>query len=431
MRTTNTMPMALARCGLIATLLAGLTACDFKVTNPGPVQASFLDDTTARTAIINGAGRDLAEALNWIAYTSAATTRELFPGGSTGSFGISVQQQIGQFTIEESDTYWNNAQRARWTAEDGARRLQTGKGAASFATSKPGAQILLWAAYANRLLGETMCEAVINGGAAQPSTIFLQRADSEFTQALQVATAAGDTKAATAARAGRASVRADLGRWADASADAATVADAFSYQMPYYTTSEPQYNRIYWAGANQPYRAHTVWNTVNDQYFQDTGDPRVKWAKLADPRYQKGDAAVLDLGSVAFYQQLKYPAKDSPINLSTGWEMRLIEAEAKLVGNDYPSAMTLLNKHRTALGLTPWTASNATDAWARLKRERGIELWLEARRLGDLRRWQAANTPGELLPLELPGTTSHIAPNQSRCIPIPLSERQTNPNVKS
>ena len=38
-------------------VLAVLSACDFKVTNPGPVQAPFLDDSTAAAAIVNGAGR--------------------------------------------------------------------------------------------------------------------------------------------------------------------------------------------------------------------------------------------------------------------------------------------------------------------------------------------------------------------------------------
>lgn len=34
------------------------------------------------------------------------------------------------------------------------------------------------------------------------------------------------------------------------------------------------------------------------------------------------------------------------------------------------------------------------EAWTALKRERGIELWLESRRLNDYRRWVALNRPG-------------------------------------
>jgi hypothetical protein len=101
--------------------------------------------------------------------------------------------------------------------------------------------------------------------------------------------------------------------------------------------------------------------------------------------------------------------------------MRLIEAEVKLIAGDWQGAMTIINARRTNLNLSLYNVTNATDAWAVLKRERGTELWLEARRLGDLRRWQAANRPGALHPLE-------ILPNRDLCFNTPLSEKQTNPN---
>jgi len=418
-----------AAIGAALLTLAPLAACSFDVTNPGPVQEQFLNDPAARTAIVNGAGRDLSDALNWIAYTGAAATREVFPAGSTGSFGITVQQQIGKFTDDESDPYWQRAQRARFEAENGADRLKTTLGADVFGKSKDAAQILLWAGYANRLLGENMCDAVIDGGPKEDYTTYFKRAEDELTQANTIATAAGDTKTATAAIAARASVRADIGNWAGAVSDASTISDTYVYAMPYYTTDADQYNRIYWATANSPYRAHTVWNTFYAQYYTDTKDPRV--AYVQDPKNPMGDGAVLQLGKVPWYSETKFNKKDAAINLSSGWEMRLIEAEAKLVGGDIAGALPLLNKHRVALGLKPWTATTADDAWTALKRERGIELWLEGRRLGDLRRWKAANRPGSLSAFEVPGSTSYLDAEQDLCFPIPLSETQTNPNLKS
>jgi len=109
--------------------------------------------------------------------------------------------------------------------------------------------------------------------------------------------------------------------------------------------------------------------------------------------------------------------------------MRLIEAEAKLRGSDLTGAMTLINAVRTNAGAATITATDITDGWRLFKRERGIELWLEARRLGDLRRWKAGNTPGALDPLELPGAGSHLK-QQDLCFPISTSERQTNPNLR-
>jgi len=88
----------------------------------------------------------------------------------------------------------------------------------------------------------------------------------------------------------------------------------------------------------------------------------------------------------------------------------------------------LINLVRTNAGTSTVTATTTTDAWKLLKRERGIELWLEARRLGDMRRWKNDNSPGALDPLEQPGTTSHLT-TQDLCFPISNSERQTNPHL--
>jgi hypothetical protein len=110
--------------------------------------------------------------------------------------------------------------------------------------------------------------------------------------------------------------------------------------------------------------------------------------------------------------------------------MRLIEAEAKLRNSDVAGAMALINQVRSNAGVTgTLTATDLTDAWRLLKRERGIELWLEARRLGDMRRWKESNTPGALDPLELPGANSHLQ-RQDLCFPIARSERETNPNLR-
>jgi hypothetical protein len=408
---------------LAAAALLAATACDFKVTNPGPIQAADLDKASAVPALVSGAGRDLAEALNWVGYTGGAVAREVFPGGSTGTFGITVLWQLGKLVPEETSTHWNLAQRARWTAEHGVDRLRTLLGT-NFAKSKDAAQMLLWAGYADRLLGENMCEAVIDGGGRQPYTVFLTRAEGYFTEAAAVAAAVGDSTLARAARAGRASVRADLGNWTGAAADAATIPDAFAYRMPYYTIELDQYNRIYWASASSPYRAHTVYRTYYESYYRTVKDPRVSWdSAIVNGKVQVGDAAVTIEGlngRVPWYFQTKYKTRDAAINLSSGWEMRLIEAEAALVtSGDINKAMPLINKHRLALGLPAWTGATLDEAWQRLKRERGIELWLEGRRLGDLRRWAAANRPG----------TADDMTGRDLCFPISRSEKETNKNL--
>ncbi len=398
-------------------VVASLGACDLAVTNPGPIQASNLNQAAALTALVNGAGRNLAEALNWTAYTGGAVAREIHPAGSTAAFGISVQQQAGKLTEDESGTWWDFAQRARWTAEDAVTRAKNVLDPAEAAKSATLAQALVWAGFANRHLGENFCDGVIDGSAIQPHTVYFDRAEAAFTEAITVATAAANANLVSAATAGRASVRLLKNNLSGAATDAASVANAFVYRMPYFVNDLDQYNRIYWASANQPYRAHTVWNTFYENYRKTTLDPRVPFDSSATQLL--GDAAVGTLGRVRWYFQTKYPAQTSPINLASGWEMRLIEAEAKLVGGDVAGAMSLINAHRVSLGLAPWTAADETEAWTALKRERGIELWLESRRLGDFRRWTALNRPG----------TAEDMTGRDLCFSTPLSEKETNPNI--
>lgn len=421
------MLRSMTRMGVAAMLAASATACDFDVTNPGPTPDSFLEKPEAHQAVANGAARQLFDALNEIAYTTSAVTRELFPSGSTSSFGISRDQQTGILRYDDEHVSWTNLQEARYIAESGFVRFEefSPTGVTGY---KPAAYAALWAGYANRLLGENFCEAVIDGGSIEPSTVFLTRAEGWFTKAIEVSSGTASlSKVVQAATAGRASVRMHLGKWSEAVADADDIPTDFTFYAEYWDTQQDHYNRTYFAGADQPYRAVTAWNTVYQAYYTATADPRVPWVNTG----QLGDASVGMIGArVPFYRQLKYPDRGSDILLSSGYEMRLIEAESQLKSGNWQQGLTLLNAHRVALGLDPWTATGATEAWTALKRERGIELWIEGRRMGDLRRWKEGGTPGSLDPLETAGNPqSYLLADQSLCYPIPQNERESNPNV--
>lgn len=423
-----------AACSILLVLL--VASCDTEVSNPGPVQDEFLNDRSAATAMVNGAGRALGQGINWVSYTGAAVSREIHPAGSTGSFGITTRWQTGELNGDDPDldTHWEQAQRARWLAEETIRRLEAAGPPPSTATTAQrnayfnALQLAyVYAGFANRLLGENMCEGVIDGSAALPNAIYFTRAESLFTKAIAVTggSAATATTQTQAAYAGRAAVRVHLNKWTEAVADAQQVPIAFAYNMPYFNIGEDaQRNRIAWAIGNTPYRAHTQWNTWHHAYRTATNDPRVPITITT----LLGDAAIECCGRVPFYPEAKHNTSASPIRLASGREMRLIEAEARLRANDLAGAMTLINQVRTNAGTATITATDITDGWRLLKRERGIELWLEARRLGDLRRWKAANTPGALDPLESVGAASHLT-RQDLCFPISRSERETNPNL--
>lgn len=88
--------------------------------------------------------------------------------------------------------------------------------------------------------------------------------------------------------------------------------------------------------------------------------------------------------------------------------MHSIQAEAALRAGDVAGSIDLIDQPRAASDLAPLPVPATMDeAWAVLMNERGADLYLEARRLWDLRRWFAENL----------------------CIPISQAERAYNPNI--
>jgi hypothetical protein len=417
---------------LVASAALSLAACDFDVVNPGPLQDATLDNPAAHAAMVNGAGRQFATGLTWVNFLGGVIAREMFPSGSTAQLGITLRGQAGKLPPEEINTEWQEAHRARWLAESFLERFEATVpgGIASYA---PAAQLLVWAGYANRLLGENMCVAVFDTGPAEPYRKHLERAEAHFTRAFTIATAANQPAIARVAQAGRASVRAYLGNWTGAVSDASAIPSGFAYTAPYDRTTGPE-NRISMSQANEPHRSLTVWNTVHEAYYTQTGDPRSGWMLDPDPRYQFGSGARDPIGQVPFRIQLKYCARgtcrgNSPITLSSYAEMRLILAEDQLVKGNVAAAMQIINAVRASVTstttrqpLAPWPAANLEQAWAALKRERGIVLWLEGRRLGDLRRWEENKTPGALHPLE-------VVAGRDQCFPPSQEEVQRNTNL--
>ena len=452
---------------VVALLLAG---CDTSVTNPGLTPDEQLDKPAAWPAVVVGARRALSDAIgssagpvSQLLYWGAAVTFEINPAGSTGSYGIPTDVQAGLPTDATMNGDWTQSNVARYAAEAAVARFRRVMPDTLFPKSLFVAQAYLYAGFANRLLGENFCQSVIPVEVPNPThyvlapgnlgshTLYFLRADTAFTNALAVFTASGKTDTQTvnfirAAHAGRAAVRADLASyglapWADATADAALVPDTAKFLAPYSAASPDQYNYLYWARANQSFRAHTEWGTFYEDYYRRTRDPRVRWDTTTKSD-TLGDAAVAKFGGrVPFWPEAKYATTSAPVRLSSGWEMRLIEAEAALVGGDVATAVTKMNLRRTNLALPLYDPAITLDsAWTLLKLERAIEFWLEARRIGDLRRWIANNTPGAyvdgtyrasypgtLSPTPIETMTTPVA--RALCFPVGRNERETNPNV--
>lgn len=415
----NQQRMRISRFASIGIAVLGiglLSACDFSVTNPGPIQDEFLDDPQGLGALVAGMNRAHSRALTFFTTHAGVVAKELTPSGFVGTdpLGTSTQMRQGILVPQEVNPHWQAAHSARWVAEDGIRRMRRVLPESQFASSALVARAYLFAGYANRLLGENMCDAVIDGSGAAPVALHFARADSAFTVAITIASAANQPTTETAALAGRASVRASLGRWEDAIADANRVPTAFQFQAPYYVTETEQFNFVA-HGSSVQWRTYSVWGTYYATYYTATRDARTPWNQQPDRPFGSG------VGDIPWYFQTKYPAINSPVNISSGREMRLLEAEALLRNGQWQQATEIVNQIRTSAGMEAWSVSGLEEAWTALQRERGIELWLEGRRLGDIHRWlsDSSNPRGGIDDMT----------GRSTCFPISQIERDSNPNL--
>jgi len=429
---------------LMATALVALgSGCE--VTNPGPVQDEFLSLPASQQGFVNGAKERLTRSVGWMAYSTALIAREIFPGGQIGSYGHSVTEQAGSHAWSASgpNTEYNNSQQARWVAEEAIRRFSETEDVPPEITF----QAYNWAGYANRVLGENYCEAVLDGGPLEAGSTYFERAQDHFTQAIAIAPSNNDKLAAYA---GRAQVRVWLEDWTGAVADASQVPDDFNFYIEMdisQGSNTNQRNHLYFAASSSPYRSYSVKFTFFEDYYTQTGDPRTPWVTYAIPSDNECVGSLQGLGAVPCLRAWKYKSEDDDIRLASGKDMRLIEAEALLVQGNIQGALAKINQVRTSnvsdidgQPLAPWTATTLDEAWTILKRERGIELWLEARRMGDQRRWEG--TPGSY---ELPDfeSVSNLFVQNPRgreavdgqpeprllCYNISNAERNSNPNI--
>jgi len=380
-----------------------VSGCDLKVTNPGPIDDDQLNNVTAIPALVNGMSGDLSFALGNYIDRGALASGEL---SEAGLFIPEGHYFLGQFIPQDVNADWGNMQTARWTAESGLVRMKAVLGT-GFESNVSTPRAYLYGGFANRLLGENVCVAVIDGGPALSDSVYFQRAESLFTRAYLTATALNNTNVATAALGGRATVRAWQGNWTGAVADAAQVPAAFVFNAIFSTNTTRENLDL----VNQTLtRSETsVFGTV---YAANNKEPRATWDTV-----KTGTAITKGANGTPVFRQTKYKTLGASVALTKGTEMLLLRAEAALRSGDVAGAMTLINQERATYSLPALTATTTAAAWTALQSERGLVLWLEGRRLWDLRRWFVE------------GTNTFLT-NRDKCLPPSADEQASNPNLR-
>ena len=409
----------LERAALLTALISAVSCGNIlDVENPGPLDDENLNNVETMTTLVNGMSFDLSRGLDEVLQNSSVMGDDLYHGGSYGPPGLFNR---GVIQKEDVNGMWGEMHRARWVAEDGIRRLKTVLGE-DYERNILSVRANVYAGFANRLLGEHVCEAVIDGGSRQPHTVHFERADSQFTEAIRIAAnLSGGVRDSLrrAAYAGRASVRAWLGRWTEAAPDAATanVPVNFTFWARYSTNTGAENNDLVFETNNR--LEFTVFNT---QWAGVRGDPRVLW----DSVRVSGSTAlqVGQDGRTPFFRQRKFNGLDADVPLAKGTEMLILRAEERLRAGDSTAALALLNQSRafystTANPLPALTMVPIAQLWPILQKERAATLWIEGRRFFDLRRWNA-----EPAPIHHPFLDA-----RDKCIPVSEEEENSNPNV--
>lgn len=429
--------------GTLAALMSvfALTGCELEVLNPGRILDEDLTTRELMPILVSGVSAEFNDIGDFYAFDIARLTDDI---SGTGSYFSTGQYRRGVFDNENSEGHWEQAHEAAWAAGGAWERLQSvlEAEANSFDGS---ARVFMFMGLAHRILGENFCDLVYDKGPLQPRTAAFDSAIVAFNQAISIGTAAGASDFVTASHGGIAQANVGLGNWSAAVQSASMVPTDFVHAAIYHLTANS--NGVWnesWGRAEVG-----VWATPVQQVFD--GDPRApyticgnwddpsgpSWGEVTPTGVCTGQGSGAHQGAdglTAHYRQDKYNEAGSDVPIVTGTEMRLIEAEAALLGGDLATFTAKVNEVRAFYGADPIEQPASVgalefpnaqdDAWSILDRERYLTLWMEGRRLFDLDRWQHPFLQGGTL--IGPGAEPRVS-----CMPVPEIECTLNPEIQN
>jgi hypothetical protein len=431
--------------GLLAPAVAALLLAGCEVENPGAILDENLNDELILDALVTGISSDFSEAYDDIAFDMARGSDEL---SGSGSYFETNLLRRGILNREDQNFEWGSQHRTRWVAEDAVVRMDSVLGA-DYAGDGRVARAWLFAAFAHRMLGETVCFAVIDSSAAMDHEVHFDSALVRADSAIHHAQLAGDTASdnvVLAAYGIKAAAYAALENWTAASTEAARVPTDFVYLAYFSSNSGREENEIWNETSGRP--EMSAYGTLSELVAPD---PRAPWVDCDVPSSSRPSGCPGRVGAdgdTPHYLQIKYPDLGSDMPFVKGTEMRLIEAEALLEGGagNIGAAVAKMDEARAEAGLTGVSPVPTTinDAWILLDQERHLTLWMEARRWHDARRWDEAGRRfmpavayiyGDPIPVYNGAPYEPIfekdaaIEKRATCIPISLAECQTNPKL--
>src|SRR5687767_9293554 len=338
-------------------LIGALAACNLSdaldVDAPSRIPAETLETPANATLLVNSAIGDFECAYGAYVVAGGLIGEELVDGAQTAdrypydrrstqpsdrryavnactALGTYVPLQTARVSAENVIDLLN-----QWTDDEVPNRQQL------LAT------VSAHAGYSLLMLGEGFCQAVISsfdeaknpvlGGIIGRDSV-LKLAEARFTDAITSA----DASIKNMALLGRAKARQDLGRLADARADAIQVPANFERVITASATPARRQNKV-WAEGNVNSRSSLV-----GEPYRSMTDPRVRFVRTTNTT----------VTGIPVVYQTKYPDASSPIPFATGDEAQFIVAEADLAAGNLTSAVNIINVFRTRAGFPAFASTN-------------------------------------------------------------------------
>lgn len=389
-----------------------LTACNgiLEVEQPGRVLQDALDNPVLAPTLVASAQGDFECAFSEYVHTTGLWANEFLnssSGGEVNGWGARISTyDAGTVTCPTVSatrgafaTYLP-LQIARGQAENALTRIDGFTDAQVTGRTLLLATAAAYSGYAHMLLGEAYCQMALGPAALVTPAEVLAVADTRFTRAITLATAASNTAMLNLSLLGRARVRLDLGKKAEAAVDAKLIPASFVYNATYSAAAFRRSNTVV---LNNNTNFHeSVAPEYRNLVVGTTADSRVRVTNAN----RNGNDALTPL-----WVQGKYATATTPIPMATWDEAQLIIGEAE--GGQ--SLVDAINRVRTKYALPLYAgATDAASLQALLIEERRRTLFIDGHAIGDKLRFKIAFPTGV--------NQKGVRYGDNTCLPLPASE---------
>jgi hypothetical protein len=406
---------------LLALGMVAASACNtlLAVDNPGRVPDTALDDPGLAPVLEAAAiGTFECGVVNYAATAGMLAGEYWSANGFVNNHPwewrgvVQIKGEPGSCNYARASTFmgfYTPLQQARFQLEDTYTRVEKFTDEVVPTRPKILAEMRAYAGYTYLLLAEGMCTMTVDRGPALTQAQTLAIADQRFTDAIARATAINDASLLNMSLVGRARTRLDLGKLAEAAADATLVPQGFVRVAEFSETTQSRENRIYdltirgeFLSVAPAYQGLTV---------NGAADPRVKVTNT-------GRIAADNV--TALWLQQKFTGSGAVSLPIASWaEAQLIYAES--VGGQ--PGLDAINRVRAASNIAPLVLAPTDDFETAVLEERRRQLFSEGQRYGDMLR--------KNLPFQTGTNRKGQTYSSLTCVPLPDVETLNNANLSS